>query len=49
MNQLMLFAEKIAVYFKNCVKLKNILCGQTAELCNVKTAGMYIYHHALHH
>jgi hypothetical protein len=48
MNQLMLFGEKIAVYFKNCANNKNTLCGWNAELCDVKAAGTYIYQHALH-
>jgi hypothetical protein len=43
----MLLSEKIAVYFQNRAKHKNTRCGQNPELCNVKAASTYIYHHAL--
>jgi hypothetical protein len=36
--------EKIAVYSHNNMKLTNILCGQNAELLNVKAGGRYGYH-----
>jgi hypothetical protein len=32
----MLFREIIAVYSKNCTKPLNTLCGQNAEVVNVK-------------
>jgi hypothetical protein len=38
-NWLMLFKEIIAVYSENHMKLINTLCGQNADLLNVKAGG----------
>jgi hypothetical protein len=46
-NWLTLFKEIIAVYCKNHMKRINTLCGQNAELLNVKPGGTYSYHCAL--
>jgi hypothetical protein len=40
-NWLMLFTEIITTYSKNHTKFMNTLCGQDAELLNVKTGGTY--------
>jgi hypothetical protein len=37
----MLFSDVIAVYCKNRIKHTNKLCGQNAELFNVKARGTY--------
>jgi hypothetical protein len=39
-----LFREIIAVYSENHTKPINTLCGQNAELLDVKTGGAYSYH-----
>jgi hypothetical protein len=39
----MLFKEIIAVYYENHTKLISTLCGQNAELVNVKACGTYNY------
>jgi hypothetical protein len=42
----MLFREIIAVYSGNLMKPMNLLCGQNAELLNVKARDTYSYHWA---
>jgi hypothetical protein len=39
----MLFKKIIAVYSENHTKPINTLCGQSAELLNVKAGGTYTY------
>jgi hypothetical protein len=41
---LILFREIIPVYSENHMKPINTLCGQNAELLNVKVGGTYSYH-----
>jgi hypothetical protein len=41
---LMLFKEIIAVYSEEHMKHLNTLCGQYAELLNVKVGGAHCYH-----
>jgi hypothetical protein len=43
----MLFTETITVCSENDTKPINTLCGQNAELINVKASGTYNYHLAL--
>jgi hypothetical protein len=43
---LTLFKDTIAVYSENHTQPANTLCGQNAELLNVKTGGTYGYHRA---
>jgi hypothetical protein len=43
----MLFREIIAVYSDNHTNPMNILCGQNAQLFDIKVDGMYSYHWAL--
>jgi hypothetical protein len=43
----MLFKEVIAVYTETNAKHICTLCGQNAELLNVKAGGTYRYHSAL--
>jgi hypothetical protein len=43
----MVSSEVIAVYSEIHTKPINTLCGQNAELVNVKTGGTYSYHWAL--
>jgi hypothetical protein len=45
----MLFKEIISVYFENYAENINPLCGENAELLNVKACGKYSYHSALKH
>jgi hypothetical protein len=40
------FKEVIPVYPENDTKPINTLCGQSAELLNVKAGGAYNYHSA---
>jgi hypothetical protein len=40
-DQLMLFGEKIAVYFENHMKHINTLCKQNTPILNVKVDGTY--------
>jgi hypothetical protein len=40
----MLFGETVAVYCENHTEHTDTLCGQNAELFNVKSDGMYGYH-----
>jgi pyocin large subunit-like protein len=40
-NRLMLFKETVAVYCGNHTEHTDTLCGQNAELCNVKASGAY--------
>ena len=40
----MLYREIIAVCSQMHIKHKNTLCGQKAELLNVKLCGTYSYH-----
>jgi hypothetical protein len=40
----MLFKGIITVYSENHMKPMNTLCGQKAELLNVKAGGTYNYH-----
>jgi hypothetical protein len=42
-NWLTLFKEIITVYSKNQMKPINTLCGQNAEILNVKVDGAYNY------
>jgi hypothetical protein len=42
-----MFKEIIAVYPENHTKPTNTLCGQNAELVNVKACGTYSYHRSL--
>jgi hypothetical protein len=42
----MLFGETIADY---CENRKNTLCGQNAELSNIKSGGTHIYHQPFEH
>jgi hypothetical protein len=44
---LMLFTEIIDIYSENHIKIINTLCGQSEELVNVKTCGIYGYQFAL--
>jgi hypothetical protein len=44
---LMLFKKIIALYSENHTKPLNTICGQNAELLNVKACGTYSYHWAL--
>jgi hypothetical protein len=44
---LTLFKEIIAVYSENHIKPTNRLCGQNAELLNVKAGGTYSYQRVL--
>jgi hypothetical protein len=43
----MLFRKIIAVHYGNHTKAINTLCGQYAELFNVKEGGTYSYHCAI--
>jgi hypothetical protein len=43
----MLSKEVIALYFEDHTKPIDKLCGQNAELLNVKAGGIYTYHYAL--
>jgi hypothetical protein len=45
-NWLLLFRETVAVYCESHTKHINTLCGQNAELLNVKAGGTYSYHYA---
>jgi hypothetical protein len=46
-NRLTLFMETIAVYSESHMKPTNVLCGQEAEILNVKAGGVDRYHCAL--
>jgi hypothetical protein len=46
-NWLILFRDIIAFYSENHTKSINTLCGQNAELLNVKAGGKYSYRSAL--
>jgi hypothetical protein len=46
-NWLMLFKEINTVYSENHTKPINTLCGENAELLNVKAGGTQSYHWAL--
>jgi hypothetical protein len=46
-NRLMLFRERIAIYFENDMKYTNVLYGQTADFFNVEASDTYSYHCAL--
>jgi hypothetical protein len=43
----MLFRETVAVYFENHTEHTDTLCGQNAELSNIKAGGTYNYHCAV--
>jgi hypothetical protein len=42
-NRLMLFGETAAVYCENHMEHINTLCGQNADLLNIKAGGTYSY------
>jgi hypothetical protein len=46
-NRLMLFRETIAVYCENHMEHTNTLCGENADLFDVKADGTYSFHCAL--